>query len=404
MKIDVEIKKEIKKLTKVIKQQKNNPDAAEARYCRAYYYFALNNHSAAIKDLRAAIKLESKENHFFQLLGSVYSESGRHNEAIKCFNKCLEIDKADFNTLYKRAWAYIAIEDYDNAMNDLQLVEKSDSDSESLYLSKGYIHFQLKQFNEAIKEYTKAIELKSDNPKTLMNRGSAYKDLGQYEKALQDYMKIYEISAGPEICYEIGVIYKILKNDDKAAEYFKRSIKYNEKDFRSYYLLLEIYFHQNKYVPATEICNYLIGQRNDFYAHLFLGLICHNTRKWDDALRHFDSAISVSPQNWFLYFYKGKVYSELKEWNSAVINFKKAAEFNAVEEIGQCLKIAQKEKSKRDKLVTCKNKADKLFFMKNLKLYKPLDQMQRDEKIQDRENFKRKVLKAIKQTYTIDKA
>jgi tetratricopeptide (TPR) repeat protein len=91
--------------------------------------------------------------------GLAYAKKGLYNEAIKDYNKAIEIGFDD-RTKYAAA-----------------------------YNNRGYIYFDLQKYNEAIKEFNKAIELDNKNKDAYCGLAITYYRLGDKQKAKENYKK-----------------------------------------------------------------------------------------------------------------------------------------------------------------------------------------------------------------------
>ena len=94
--------------------------------------------------------------------GTLFTELGRHKEAIKCFDKAIEL----FPKQHKKA---------------------------EVWIDKGVALGGLGRHNDAMACFDKAIELDSENAKAWMNKGVAHDKLGEHEEALKCFARWREL-------------------------------------------------------------------------------------------------------------------------------------------------------------------------------------------------------------------
>jgi tetratricopeptide (TPR) repeat protein len=126
--------------------------AAGAYFGRGIAYANLGNYQQAIKDFNKAIELEPDDAYAYNHRGSTYSDLGNYQQAIKDFNKAIEL-KPDYSYAYN---------------------------------NRGIAYAALGNYQQAIKDFNKAIELKPDNSNAYGARGIAYGKLGNKQQEIKD--------------------------------------------------------------------------------------------------------------------------------------------------------------------------------------------------------------------------
>ncbi|MCK4388665.1 MAG: tetratricopeptide repeat protein, partial [Desulfobacterales bacterium] len=113
-------------------------------------------------------------------LGIAEYEKGNYQEAIKYYNKGIDVNP----------------------------------DDSCLYNDRGLAYYALRKYDKAIPEYSKAIELKPDFAEAYFNRGQAYWRKGGYnkteflDKAVSDFSKVIELNPDDmEAYYNRGLAY-----------------------------------------------------------------------------------------------------------------------------------------------------------------------------------------------------
>jgi len=71
-------------------------------------------------------------------------------------------------------------------------------------------------------------------------------------------------------------------------------------------------------------------EEHDDFEYLKKGYKAFYDKKWDEALKAFDKAVKINPQNMEAYFYRGNVYDELGDYKKAIVNYNRAIKLNPI--------------------------------------------------------------------------
>jgi tetratricopeptide (TPR) repeat protein len=97
-------------------------------------------------------------------------------------------------TLTNRGIIYMALENYESAINDYSNALKLKPEFGEIHVNIGNVYFLGKVFDKAIEEYTTAIELETTKVHiAYINRGMAYESLGDFDNAETDYRTVMEM-------------------------------------------------------------------------------------------------------------------------------------------------------------------------------------------------------------------
>jgi len=162
----------------------------------------LPNYQEAIKNYDKAIELDPKFESAYYMRGVAYCGLHNYREAIKHYNKAIELDPE--NPLYYsvRAWAYGHVGNYEEAMKDCNKAIELDPKSPILtfvYSSRGYIYSRLGNYEQGIKDVERSIALGNPND--------------------------------PWPYYIMACIFSIQNNADLACQWLKKAIDKGYKDW-----------------------------------------------------------------------------------------------------------------------------------------------------------------------------
>ena len=106
-------------------------------------------------------------------------------------------------TLTNRGIIFMALENYERAIQDYSSALKLKPEFGEIYVNIGNVYYLGKVYDKAIEEYTNAIDRQTSKIHIAhLNRGMAYENLGDIDKAEMDYRAAMEIvpdSALPQV-------------------------------------------------------------------------------------------------------------------------------------------------------------------------------------------------------------
>ena len=179
-------------LTSVIKSSTN---IKPALYCKAYCDYDLSNFEYAHESLDEALKIDENDGRLWSLKGKCYLEEEKRDEALKCFNKSIEVSPDDM----------------------------------IVWIEKGEYHDKVEEYAEALECFSKAYEL-DDDVLSIYWKIEVYDKLKKREKVDECFEKILKQS-GEDLYYlfERGVYCSVVKDYEKALEYFDKCLEINEE-------------------------------------------------------------------------------------------------------------------------------------------------------------------------------
>ena len=123
-------------------------------------------------------------------------------------------------------WFYEEKQDYQNALNDFDVLVKLKPADHEGHLSRGNALYSLDRFEEAAREYSKSVEIQQDYFDAWYGLGRSQTEAGNFEEAEKTLRTALSLKADdPNVYYSLGVLFrknrklrKALENYDKAIE------------------------------------------------------------------------------------------------------------------------------------------------------------------------------------------
>ena len=151
--------------------------------------------------------------------GFVKQLAEKYEEAIKNYNKVLELDK-DFERAYvQRAYCKGKLEDYEGAIEDYKTGLSLNPNDPKTYYNLACIMYKMDYDTKDISYIQKAIELGEDEVFAYCIRGSIAYNIKEYQLAINDFTIAMDRDFCRDICYyNRAKCYLFLDNIEKAIE------------------------------------------------------------------------------------------------------------------------------------------------------------------------------------------
>jgi len=366
------------------KALKINPNFAQAWKERSHSLLQSDKSSEALVSLDKAIALSPNQFDLYAWRGRVLFFLQRFPEAIDSVNQSIKI-YPHFSAYGIRAFAYLFLGEYQNAIADLNEAIRLAPDSAFCYSIRGFVYSLSKDNKKAIADFTEAIRLAPNNAEYYSSRGNAYSLLNDENKATADYKRAVSIEPKDAEDYKNrGSAYLGLKDYKKAISDFTEAIRIAPKNllyFQYYQSRAEAYSlsKDNKkaiadFTEAIRLSNYYLGkaslylQRASQYfqlkeqkqgiadfteairiapneiislmnvaiqfdpknadGYLSRGFVYALLNKFQEATADYTQAIKIDPKNAAYYVVRGAVYGELKNYKQAVDDYTQAIQLD----------------------------------------------------------------------------
>lgn len=324
---------------------------------RALIYDDAMEIESAIKDYETYLKDYPDSRAAYGNMGFGYRAMGKYKKAIECFEKAKELmEKKDESSsvYYQSAKCYMALEEYDKALNDAMEGHTLFPDDEDFLDLLAEIYVKTEQYDEAISYYEKVNAMSYDSYHSIADiwhlqgreeeeirtferalrevpedkKSRIYGRLGDYyyyrldyEKSIENYLKAIEIETDEwqlylheknlaQPYYLAGDYEKAKEHAKKALEYFYKS-GYEEENYLAYtsrsatrlsqfgwlYLCLgekekaKQYFEKMDQVPPCRFCEY----KKCYEGVVNLGRYYASIGEYEKALEMLEEALRRKP-------------------------------------------------------------------------------------------------------------
>ncbi len=346
-----------------------DPQYAWAYTLRGQAYEHQGEYEKAIADYTEAIRIYPQYDWAYALRGLAYEQQDEYEKAIADYTEAIRIDPQYDSAYALRGQAYEHQSEYEKAIADYteairiypgrlencasgsfeyqkvcytQLLQRSPNDAKD-YINRGKAHTFLGEFEKAVEDYTEAIRIDPTKEEAYKLRGDLYYSrLDEPEKAIADYSEVlrvnpnvilhcsegstaFQVACYTELIrtnpvdgsayYHRGEAYEFLKEYDKALLDYDEAIRINPQVASFYIKRGDLYFYKLNQ-PEKASRDYAEAVRID------PDQTCTGNSSFQVVC--YTNAILNDPSNLELYRNRGKAYSDLKEYEKAILDFTNA--------------------------------------------------------------------------------
>ena len=217
---------------------------------------------------------------------------------------------------------YLALKEYDRALNEINLAISFDEKNEYAYVRLGTLLAEKGQPDKSLDAFKKAIEINPNSKWGWLWTGVV---LAQQKKdipgARKAYRKALEIDDRFDLAwYNCGMTWLTgEKNYEKARELLEKATTLNPDYKEAYYALGMVYGYQNRYEIAKVYMDKAIALDDKFLtAFKWRGIIWGELGNFKESLSDFNKAIELDPKNAGLYLRRAKAYEKLGQLDNAI--------------------------------------------------------------------------------------
>jgi tetratricopeptide (TPR) repeat protein len=163
---------------------------------------------------------------YLTTLGIALLRLGRRDEAIKVFDKAIQLEPNDAKLWWCLGNALMEAELSSEALLCFQHTIKLDPRHADAAHNAGYVLHASGRFEEALASLCQSAELRPDHAPTLYMRALVLKSLNRLEEAMADNLRAIELDpANADACNNMGVILGDMGRIEEALSWYDRSLE-----------------------------------------------------------------------------------------------------------------------------------------------------------------------------------
>ncbi len=249
------------------------------------------------------------------VLGVVLDRKGNTEEAIKIYQKALQINENSPETHFNMGSIFHRLGRSNEARVSYEKAISIKSDFLNAHFNLGLVYQNLQDNKKAIESYEKAIKLKPDFHEAIGAMGTALQAQGELDESIELYRKAISIQPDARNHYNLAVGLRTKGALDESIEQFEKSLSFNEQNPLTLTSLGDALWHKGKTEEGLEMLNKAVDIDPDNpQANYNLAVFLSDNNELDKALNHFQVSKIYDWQERCLYcLYKTKQFEKFKE-------------------------------------------------------------------------------------------
>jgi tetratricopeptide (TPR) repeat protein len=167
-------------------------------------------------------------------LGNVFVSTGHYEDAVQQFQRSLELDHNNDETLRSLADAYQKLGKQSAAEDAYRKAVSLRPNYWGVYNAFGYFYYNQARYAEAAEMFKKVIQLAPRNYKGYFNLGAMYNQLGQYPEAVAALQQSIALRPTLEAYGNLGTVYFYMRRYADSAESLQQALKIDAKDWENW--------------------------------------------------------------------------------------------------------------------------------------------------------------------------
>ena len=321
----------------------------DPRFVAAYYNLGraqsqLKAFSEASRAFGAAVQIRPGYGDAWYRMGLALQEEGRYDVAAKAYQTALSLFPDHPAILYRLGVVFGKLGDWAQAAPHWEtlldrhpghrVVPWVQEDLPHFYYNLGTSHQKAGRLDEAATAYSRVIDLRPDYIEAHHNLALIYREQERFEAAASAFRRALHFRPeSPEILSALGGVYALQDSLDRALEQFQAALRLEEDDADAWYGLANVYIKQGKVEKAqSEALRHLKRfpkARRSYillayvYEHNGSGVRYGEGYRHQEAVRVYQDALRLNPDDAGLYYNLGVLYGRQADWPGARTAFHK---------------------------------------------------------------------------------
>jgi tetratricopeptide (TPR) repeat protein len=239
---------------------KKNKTDDYAWYSKGLCYWNLKKYEDSRNCQLEAIKIDPKDKDYWNELGDIAKIMNKHDQAIVCFDKSIEISPNNYafvekgNILYDQKKQYEkAVSQYDQALKIEVTTDKLKMKADALYMTarEKTGNYSL---DDALDCYVEVLKRDPENPGALGGKGNTLREMKKYDDAITSLNQSIKIDPEDYWTYKIKFYtYKEMKNYQDAINMENTMLeKFPDEEKHILNLMMDLYKNSGNEIKVKE--------------------------------------------------------------------------------------------------------------------------------------------------------
>ena len=234
----------------------------------------------------------------WQVLGAVFSQSGRMEDALNVHEVALDLIPEDAGALFNVGFSLYKLGRLNEASKKYGEAIKFNPDYIDAHFNLGVTLQEMEKLKDAKSYYKETVRLDPDHIGAHNNLGNVLKDLGEYEEAAKAYRRIIELDPeNSQALYNLSLATSEFGSLEEAETTYRAAIKAKPNFALAHNNLAVTLKDLGKFGEAEESYRQAIKFKPDFdQAHFNLADLLGRAGKYEAAQVSFKQSIAINPK------------------------------------------------------------------------------------------------------------
>ncbi|XP_076983019.1 tetratricopeptide repeat protein 6 isoform X3 [Tamandua tetradactyla] len=255
--------------------------------------------------------------------GAIYRKLGKLQSAMNDLQEAISLEPLFLNAYWHRHFIYLFQDKINEALDDLNFMNKYNKNNAEVYLSKAEIFKKKGDISLAILNYTKAIKCMPTNADIYFRRGEMNEILNKV-LAIDDFSKcIFYDPQRTDALLKRGKYYYENENWIAAIQDFTTLLNIDHQNSQAWTYRGRAYFKRRYYKQATQDLSAAIHlDPNNWLAFYFRACLFRKSNP-SRALQDYSVSALINDgyENLGCFLHRGILYADLKNWLLAMCDF-----------------------------------------------------------------------------------
>ncbi|MGB9635818.1 MAG: tetratricopeptide repeat protein [Thermoplasmata archaeon] len=282
-------------------------------------YLSVGKFEEALRVLDSAITVELGNSEAWFNKGMVLMKMGRNREAIECFDRTISIKPEYIDALFVKGSAYFAIGEYEKTAEVLSEFIAQKNEHFEARMLRGRAYLEIGKAQEALEDFKVCIGLQNADPAPWKFGAIAASRLFEWITVMNYVTEALKRNSEDAECWllkglgelHIGHLADAVKCCSYASELDKKIVS-------AYFIKATAHIMMGEFAKAIQTMEKCVIENNDNgYAHFLFASAIAKFGKREDALKWFESAISIQ-KNRVILWGLAKFFFEIEKYREAL--------------------------------------------------------------------------------------
>lgn len=291
----------------------------EAAFLAGNLFFEAANYASAITHYEMAVALDQSDPVVYNNLGKAQTIAGKPSEALKNFDKALELNNTYTRALRNRAEVYFELKNWKEARSDYELLQDGSMEADD-FARLGLACSAMKDFPSAIQNLENALKRQSEIPELYRALGLSYAANSDTDKAIKTLeVSLSKDGESPEVMESLAQLYFEKKQYATCIKYVEDAQKAGSSSTTlDAYKGISFYYQENTEM-AYSLLTQINGKTDINEVYVVLGHLFFEKELYNEVITSL-AKVEGKRENAELLVLEAKAYTGLEQYQKAQDN------------------------------------------------------------------------------------